>query len=73
MDATVMSETEIKCDSPDIYRDILYDQMYTVFPVWVTLNAKDKSTTSTGEEIHFTYYQWHNLSYLAPAFGPISG
>ena len=33
MDATVMSETEIKCDSPDIYRDILYDQMYTVFPV----------------------------------------
>lgn len=47
--------------------------MYSSLTVWVTLNAKDKSTTSDGANIYFSYYQWHNLSYLDPAFGPTEG
>jgi len=68
--ATVMSDTEIKCDSPDIHLD---DKLVkqTFFNVSVTLNGKDRSQSK--KPIIFGFYQFHKLFSMTPTSGPITG
>lgn len=67
--ATVISDTEIRCDSPDIHLKPYYKQVY--FNVSVTLNGNDRSN-NTGN-IRFGYYDFQSLYDISPNFGPISG
>lgn len=68
--ATVMSDTEIKCDSPDIHLDDkLVKKIY--FNVTVTLNGKDVAQTK--KPIHFGFYEFHKLHSMTPASGPVTG
>ena len=68
--ATVMSSTEIKCDSPDITLNAdMLDKMEA--EIFVTLNGKDKSTSS--EKLMFYYYEFHKLYSMIPSRGPITG
>ena len=69
--ATVMSSTELKCDSPDIHESKdLVKQIF--FNVTVTLNGKDRSTYQ-GDPIVFGYYKFHTLLNVKPRQGPVTG
>jgi len=70
MDATVMSDTIIKCDSPDIHLDEKLNKQ-VFFPVAVTLNGNDRSRSS--HPVQFGYYNQHRLKSLAPNKGPLTG
>ena len=69
-DATIMSDTIIKCDSPDIHKDEKLNKQ-VFFPVAVTLNGLDKSYSNS--KITFGYYNPHHLTALSPARGPVTG
>ena len=63
--ATIISETEIACDSPDIH---LKPYKNSFFNFSVTLNGNDKSSA-----VQFGFYDFHSLTKLSPLMGPVSG
>lgn len=67
--ATIISETEIRCDSPDIHLKPYYKQIYFNFSV--TLNGEDMSTSAS--TLKFSYYEFQSLSRIYPKSGPIEG
>lgn len=67
--ATIISESEIRCDSPDISRKG-YKQVFFNFSV--TLNGDDKSKNA-GTLPVFGYYDFHSLDSIYPDFGPVRG
>lgn len=68
--ATVMSENEIKCDSPSIRgNEELEKKIY--FPVAVTLNGHDRSEAA--QAIRFSYYEFHKLFSMSPNRGSLKG
>ena len=67
--ATIISATEIKCDSPDIHLKPYYKQTY--FNFTVTLNGDDISKSAN--TLQFAYYDFHSLSKVTPNFGPVDG
>jgi hypothetical protein len=68
--ATVMSEHEIKCDSPRVlnYNNINENNV-TVYDIEITLNGIDIN----GPKQKFYYYKETFISAVKPIFGPISG
>ena len=66
--ATIMSDTEIKCDSPDLGEVTNPKSHYNVT---VTLNDHDRSKSK--RPIIFSYYNFHTLEDMKPRRGPITG
>lgn len=67
--ATIVSETEIICDSPSISQKF-YKQ--DVFNVSVTLNG-ESVTSYTSSVVTFAYYDFHKVHSITPNFGPVTG
>jgi len=73
MNATIMENNLIKCDSPPLpeaAKTALNNGKYTPwFNVSITLNGKDQATAP----FHFTYYVDPTINAVSPYLGPISG
>ena len=67
-DATIISDTEIRCDSPDIH---LKNYQQTFFNFSVSLNGNDQSTAAIMPQ--FAFYDFHTLTDMNPKFGPLEG
>jgi hypothetical protein len=67
--ATILSETEILCDSPSIYQKP-YKQ--DLFNVTVTLNGESVTKYTSGV-VNFAYYDFQTINLITPNFGPVTG
>ena len=68
--ATVYSDTEIKCDSPSVLNyEMVNEKNITEYDVQITLNGIDLS----GPKQKFYYYKDTFISALDPIYGPKSG
>ena len=67
--ATIISETEILCDSPSIYQKP-YKQ--DIFNVTVTLNGETQAKSPSGQ-VNFAYYDFQSINSITPNFGPVTG
>ncbi len=70
MNATVMNEGEIKCDSPSVLNYAgVNEKNIKFYDLEITLNGEDRN----GPKQKFNYYKDTFISKLTPYYGPISG
>jgi hypothetical protein len=70
MNATVISETEIKCDSPSVLNYAgINEKNITEYNLELSLNGID----ITGPVMKFTYYKETVVTGVYPAYGPVEG
>ena len=70
MNATVMSDTEMKCDSPSVLNYAgVNENKVEFYNLEITLNGADRN----GPEQRFSYYKNTYISATKPYYGPITG
>lgn len=70
MNATVLNETLLKCDSPPVLNDEgINENFVDYYELEISLNGKDIS----GPPKNFYYYPESQLNMLYPIFGPLGG
>ena len=70
MNATVMDDHTIKCDSPSVLNyDGVNENKVTSYPLELTLNGEDVN----GPQQMFYYYKAPVVTGISPIFGPVNG
>ena len=75
MNATIMENDIIKCDTPPLPPSFGFSEAGAApwFNVSVTLNGKELSETNSTKSIKFTYYIDPQMASITPNNGPMKG